>query len=120
MADSNRLIGTGMPVQQAVEVAAQIDGSGGGVASVNGQTGAVVLDASDVGALPDDYAPTAADISDSTATGRSVLTGSAADGRTALELGTAAQLNITPQTEPSADLGDVIAALVAAGIFTAA
>ena len=33
------------------------------VSSVNGQTGAVVLDASDVGALPDDYTPPAAPVS---------------------------------------------------------
>jgi hypothetical protein len=32
-------------------------GGGGAVQSVNGQTGAVVLDAADVGALPDDYTP---------------------------------------------------------------
>lgn len=32
-------------------------GGGGAVESVNGKTGAVVLDASDVGALPDDYTP---------------------------------------------------------------
>lgn len=37
-----------------------IDGGGGGaVESVNGQTGAVTLDASDVGALPDTYTPPA-------------------------------------------------------------
>lgn len=34
-------------------------GSGGGADSVNGQTGAVVLDAEDVGALPDSYTPPA-------------------------------------------------------------
>ena len=33
------------------------------VSSVNGQTGTVVLDASDVGALPDDYTPPAAPVS---------------------------------------------------------
>jgi hypothetical protein len=32
-------------------------GGGGAVQSVNGKTGAVVLDATDVGALPDDYTP---------------------------------------------------------------
>ena len=32
-------------------------GGGGAVQSVNGKTGAVVLDADDVGALPDDYTP---------------------------------------------------------------
>ena len=32
-------------------------GGGGAVQSVNGKTGAVVLDAADVGALPDDYTP---------------------------------------------------------------
>lgn len=32
-------------------------GGGGAVQSVNGKTGAVVLDADDVGALPDDYMP---------------------------------------------------------------
>lgn len=32
-------------------------GGGGAVESVNGKTGAVVLDAADVGALPDDYTP---------------------------------------------------------------
>ena len=32
-------------------------GGGGAVESVNGQTGVVVLDAADVGALPDDYTP---------------------------------------------------------------
>ena len=34
-----------------------INGPSGSVTSVNGQTGAVVLDASDVGALPDSYTP---------------------------------------------------------------
>lgn len=41
-----------------------VSGGGGAVDSVNGQTGVVVLDASDVGALPDDTAipSTAADV----------------------------------------------------------
>lgn len=40
-----------------------IDGdSAGAVESVNGETGAVVLDAESVGALPDDYAPTWAEV----------------------------------------------------------
>lgn len=37
-------------------------GGGGAVDSVNGQTGVVVLDAEDVGARPDDWTPTKADV----------------------------------------------------------
>lgn len=56
MADANRLMALSMVPPLAEEVASQIEaGSAGGVESVNGQTGAVVLDASDVGALPDTY-----------------------------------------------------------------
>lgn len=49
-------------------------GSGSGaVDSVNGKTGVVDLTASDVGAKPDTYAPTSADITDATAVGKAVL-----------------------------------------------
>lgn len=43
-------------------------GTGGAVDSVNGQTGAVVLDAAAVGALPDTYAPTWAQVTSKPAT----------------------------------------------------
>ncbi len=60
MADAKRLIELSMVPELAKEVATQIDGAGGdAVESVNGQTGAVVLTADDVGALPDDYTPPA-------------------------------------------------------------
>lgn len=53
MADVRRLMELGMPGPLAAEVAAQIDAAGaGGVTSVNGQTGAVTLDASGVGYTP--------------------------------------------------------------------
>jgi len=82
-------------------------GGGGAVASVNGQIGAVVLDAGDVGAQPagsyvatsdprlsDARTPTAhahpaTDLSDSTTTGRAVITAAnAAAARTAIGAGT--------------------------------
>lgn len=64
-----------------------VDGDfpGGVVDTVNGQIGTVVLDASDVGALADTYAPAAADISDATATGEALITAaSASAARTAI------------------------------------
>lgn len=47
--------------ERFVEVQEAIDGIAGegGVTSVNGETGAVVLEAADVGALPDTYEPPA-------------------------------------------------------------
>ncbi len=44
-------------------ISASGGGGGGAVDSVNGQTGVVVLDAADVGALPDTYTPPAAPVS---------------------------------------------------------
>lgn len=72
MAFSNaeRLMRLGVSAELAKEVAAQIAG-GGAVASVNGQTGTVVLDAQDVGALAE---PTPA-----TAIADVVVTGTYAD-----------------------------------------
>ena len=60
MAFSNaeRLMRLGVSAELAKEVAAQISG-GGAVASVNGQTGTVVLDAQDVGALAEPTPATA-------------------------------------------------------------
>jgi hypothetical protein len=59
------------------------------VSSVNGQTGTVVLGASDVSALPDTYAPTSSEISDATTTGKAVLTAaSQTAARTAIGAGT--------------------------------
>ena len=58
MADVRRLAELGMATELAKEVAAQIAG-GGAVASVNGQTGTVVLDAQDVGALAEPTPATA-------------------------------------------------------------
>lgn len=53
MANADRLMALSMVPPLAEEVAAQIEGgSGGAVESVNGQIGAVVLDAADVEALP--------------------------------------------------------------------
>lgn len=70
----------------------QIDNlEGGGVSSVNGETGIVVLDAGDVGAQPADSDLTAIAALTTTAFGRAFLAlANAAAGRTALELGTAA------------------------------
>lgn len=48
-----------------------LNGGGGAVKSVNGQTGDVVLDASDVGALPDSYTPPVSSVN--TKTGAVVL-----------------------------------------------
>jgi hypothetical protein len=45
----------GDALQMEVETAIRSSGGGGAVNSVNGQTGNVVLDAEDVGALPDSY-----------------------------------------------------------------
>ena len=50
----------GDALQMEVDTAIRGSGGGGAVNSVNGQTGTVVLDADDVGALPDDT--TAADL----------------------------------------------------------
>ena len=58
MADVRRLAELGMATELAKEVATQITG-GGAVASVNGQTGTVVLDAQDVGALAEPTPATA-------------------------------------------------------------
>jgi len=66
------------------------------VTSVAGKTGAVTLTASDVGAAAASHTHTAAQISDSTAAGRALLTGAdAAAQRTSLGLGTAAVANVT-------------------------
>ena len=43
-------------------VVGDIPGAGGGVDSVNGQTGAVTLSAGDVDALPDSYVPAWGDV----------------------------------------------------------
>lgn len=68
MADVRRLAELGMATELAKEVATQIDAAGGdAVASVNGQTGVVVLDAQDVGALAEPTPATA--IADVTVTG---------------------------------------------------
>lgn len=45
----------GDAIQMEVETAIRGGGSGGAVNSVNGKTGNVVLDAADVGAMPDSY-----------------------------------------------------------------
>ena len=51
---AERLMSVAFPAPQAKEIARQIaDAGGGAVDSVNGQTGVVVLDASDVGAVED-------------------------------------------------------------------
>lgn len=61
MADVRRLAELGMATELAKEVATQIDAAAGvgAVASVNGQTGTVVLDAQDVGALAEPTPATA-------------------------------------------------------------
>lgn len=51
MADARRMAELSMPTELAKEVANQIDNMSAAVASVNGQTGTVVLDANDVGAV---------------------------------------------------------------------
>lgn len=59
MANARNFIGLGMPAALANEVAAQIGDGPGVVESVNGQTGEVVLDAEDVGALAEPTPATA-------------------------------------------------------------
>lgn len=58
--------GSGSPsynqLRKLIEAINEGGGGGGAVSSVNGQTGAVVLDADDVHARPDDWTPTAADV----------------------------------------------------------
>jgi hypothetical protein len=64
-------------------------GGGGAVDSVNGETGVVVLDATDVGAAATVHTHTASQISDSTTVGRAVLAAAdAAAARTAIGAGT--------------------------------
>ena len=57
MSDPNKIVVKPTFSQQTINAAASIraqtGGAGGAVSSVNGQTGVVVLDAQDVGALPD-------------------------------------------------------------------
>lgn len=101
-------------------------GGGGGVDTVNGQTGDVVLDAADVNALPDTYTPPAttwASIADKPAVIGAGATAAAA--RTAIGAGTSsltlAQSQAGIATKPAiaaldpltATLEDVIAALQA-------
>ena len=63
-------------------------GGGGAVTSVNSETGDVVLSAADVGAAATSHTHTASQITDSTTTGRSVLTAaSTAAARTAIGAG---------------------------------
>lgn len=69
MADARRMAELGMPTELAKEVANQINNMSAAVASVNGQTGTVVLDANDVGAVevpdtPPAYSTTASDLAD--------------------------------------------------------
>lgn len=69
MADARRLVALGMVPELAKEVANQINNMPDAVASVNGQTGTVVLDANDVGAVavpdtPPEYSTTASDLAD--------------------------------------------------------
>jgi hypothetical protein len=75
-------------------------GGGGAVDSVNGQTGVVVLAASDVGAAATSHTHIASQISDSTTTGRAVLVAAdAAAARAAIGAGTSSlALGITGST----------------------
>lgn len=68
MADADRIARAGIATPTAVVIAEEINSTaGGGVTSVNGNTGVVVLDYSDVGALEE---PTPASaIADLTLTG---------------------------------------------------
>lgn len=76
------------------------------VTSVNGKTGVVVLDADDVGALPDDYTPPVTSVNGQT--GAVVIpTGGAVDsvnGQTGTVVLDAAAVGALPNTQPVADL----------------
>ena len=84
--------GTYMLGSGAADVAAswiRLSGPDAPVQSVNGQSGTVVLGAGDVGAAPVSHTHTAEQISDATATGKSVVTAtSAAAARGAIGAGT--------------------------------
>ena len=77
------------------------------VSSVNGQTGAVVLDASDVGALPDDYTPTFPVTSVNGQTGAVVLDAS--------DVGALPSTYTAPVTSVNGQTGDVT---VAGGVYS--
>lgn len=93
-------------------ISASGGGGGGAVTSVNTQTGAVVLDAADVGALPDDYAPSWDDVSAKPA---SIAAGAdATAARAAIGAGTSnLAIGITGATamagnKTAADLGGIV------------
>ena len=100
-------------------------GGGGAVDSVNGQTGVVVLDAADVGA---DASGTAASavathaaltvgVHGITAVGENLITAAnETDQRAALELGSAAQSNITAFGDSLINAADAAAAVALLGI----
>lgn len=102
-------------VQDAIDEVAQGGGGGGGdVTSVNGMTGAVVLDANDVGALPDDTVvpSTAAEVGALATTG-GTMSGAIAMGGfkiTGLATGTADTdaANTKQVDDAIANLGEVL------------
>ncbi len=70
------------------------------VTSVNGSTGAVVLDASDVGARADDWVPSASDVgAQPTITASGILKGDGAGGVSAATAGTDYQTPLTAGTD---------------------
>lgn len=97
MADASRLVALGMVPELAKEVANQINNISAPVASVNGQTGTVVLDANDVGAVESVNGQTGVVVLDATDVG-------------AVEV---------PDTPPaySTTASDIADALVAAGLM---
>lgn len=93
-------------------IASSGGGGGGAVSSVNLQTGAVVLDAADVGALPDTYVPSWGDVTGKPAViaaGADVTTARAAigAGTSNLALGTTATTAMAGN-KTAADLGGVV------------
>jgi hypothetical protein len=87
--------GDGTTAWTSLDYIATGGGGGGAVDSVNGETGVVVLDASDVGAQPVDSDLTAIAALTTTAYGRAFLAlADAAAARTALALGNAATLTV--------------------------
>ena len=74
------------------------------VTSVNGQTGAVVLDADDVGALADDYTPPVTSVNGQTGAVTVSVPVQSVNGKTGAVVLDAADVGALPDTQPVADL----------------